>query len=85
MDDSGRDTILKFASDAGINYPVLQGTEKAADSYGGVEGLPVTFYIGRDGRIAKRVLGLGNHREVEEDVKLILGSREPLSTARAGQ
>jgi cytochrome c biogenesis protein CcmG/thiol:disulfide interchange protein DsbE len=74
MDDAGKDKILKFANDMGINYLVLQGTEKVAEQYGGVESLPTTFYIGRDGAITKRVFGLVSHGDTEENVKLALNS-----------
>jgi peroxiredoxin len=81
MDDAGKDKILKFANDMGINYLVLQGTEKVAEQYGGVESLPTTFYIGRDGLITKRVFGLVSHGETEENVKLALSS----GTAQGGE
>ena len=74
MDDAGKEKILKFANDVGINYLVLQGTEKVAELYGGVESLPTTFYIGRDGSITKRVFGLVSHADTEENVKLALNS-----------
>ncbi|HWT80016.1 MAG TPA: TlpA disulfide reductase family protein, partial [Candidatus Methylomirabilis sp.] len=50
MDDAEKATIVKFADEMKLNYPILQGTEKAGDAYGGVQALPTTFYIARDGR-----------------------------------
>lgn len=72
MDDAGKDEIAKFASDMGINYPVLLGTERVGDEYGGVEALPTSFYIGRDGRIVSRSFGLRSHGEVEDEIKAAL-------------
>ncbi len=77
MDDAGRDTIETFARNMGINYLVLQGTDKVADAYGGVAGLPTTFYLGRDGRVVKSVEGLVTHGEAEENVKLALAQGTP--------
>lgn len=82
MDDTDAELILKFAHDMGINYPVLQGTEKVADLYGGMEVLPTTFYLDRDGKISQRVFGLASHHEVEDSVKALL--KAPQSTAQAG-
>jgi glutathione peroxidase-family protein len=57
-----------------ISYPVLIGTEQVADQYGGVEGLPMTFYIGRDGKIVKRIAGLTSHGDIEESIKQALNT-----------
>jgi thiol-disulfide isomerase/thioredoxin len=72
MDDAGRDKIEKFGNEMRINYIVLQGTETVANAYGGVESLPTTFYIDREGRIVSRVLGLRSHSDVEANVKRAL-------------
>jgi cytochrome c biogenesis protein CcmG/thiol:disulfide interchange protein DsbE len=76
MDDAGSGPIAKFADDLNVNYPVVQGTEKVADLYGGVDGLPTTFYIGRDGRVFKQVIGEPSRGDVENTVKAILRSGE---------
>ena len=67
-----RDKIAAFAKEMGVNYPVLLGNDKVADNYGGVDALPTTFYIGRDGKIVSRVFGLVSHREVEQNVRAAL-------------
>lgn len=74
MDDAQQSEIAAFAENMGVNYPILLGTNEVSDTYGGVEALPTTFYIGRDGRIVDRVFGLRSHGEVEEDVKAALGT-----------
>jgi peroxiredoxin len=73
MDDSGEPAIAKFAKEMGVNYPVLIGKEAVGDAYGGVEFLPTTFFIDRQGKIVDRVFGLVGHNEIEEDVKKSLG------------
>ena len=72
MDDAGKDTIAKFTAQMGLNYPTLLGSDKVADSYGGVDALPTTFYIGRDGKIVSRVFGLVNHSDVEDNIRAAL-------------
>jgi peroxiredoxin len=83
MDDASQQEIAKFAQDMGINYPILQGSEKVGDAYGGVEALPTTFYIGRDGKIVDRAFGLHSHSEVERSVKAVLNSSPGSSAAQA--
>jgi peroxiredoxin len=74
MDDNASDVVPKFAQDMKIDYPVLIGTEQVADQYGGVEGLPMTFYIGRDGKIVKKIEGLASHGDIESSIKEALNS-----------
>ena len=73
MDEgNAHDAVAKFAKEMGLNYPVLLGNDKIADQYGGVDALPTTFYIGRDGKIVTRVFGLVSHSEIEDNVRAAL-------------
>jgi peroxiredoxin len=73
MDEgNAHDAVAKFAKEMGLNYTVLLGNDKVADQYGGVDALPTTFYIGRDGKIVSRVYGLVSHKEIEENVRAAL-------------
>ena len=74
MDDSKPATIAKFASDLGVNYQVLLGTDKVSDDYGDVQYLPTTFYIGRDGMIVDKMTGLLDRNEIESAVKKTLST-----------
>jgi thiol-disulfide isomerase/thioredoxin len=69
MDDAGKDKIAKFAQDMGVNYPVLLGKESVGDEYGGVEYLPTSFYIDRDGKVVARVFGLRSRSDIEDWIK----------------
>jgi len=87
MDDSGKDEIAKFAKDMGVNYPVLLGKEAVGDAYGGVPALPETFFIGRDGKIVDRIIGLKGRADIEDSIKKALAtapSSGQTSTASAG-
>lgn len=69
VDDSGEKAISNFAHKMGVNYPVLQGTEKVADMYGGVEGLPTSFFIDRSGKVSDKILGLVSESLIEDAIK----------------
>lgn len=75
MDDSGKDDIAKFAKNMGVNYPVLLGKEAVGDAYGGVPALPETFFIGRDGKIVDKIIGLKGKAEIEDSVKKALNTQ----------
>lgn len=86
MDDSGKDDIEKFAKDMGVNYPVLLGKEAVGDAYGGVPALPESFFIGRNGKIVDRIIGLKGRDEIEDAIKKALNTEAgsaPTSTASA--
>jgi len=74
MDDASPGEIAAFAKEMGVNYPVLIGKDAVADAYGGVEGLPYTFYIDRNGKVRDKIIGLRSRSEIEDDVKEILAS-----------
>jgi cytochrome c biogenesis protein CcmG/thiol:disulfide interchange protein DsbE len=57
-----------------LDYPVLMGDEHIGAAYGGVMGLPVTFLIGRDGRIRKRYQGV-DVKGMKGDIENLLHSR----------
>ncbi len=81
MDDASPPDIGKFAKDLGVNYPVLIGKEAVGDAYGGVQFLPATFYIGRDGKIVDKVFGLKGRGEIEDDIKKALAQGGPATGA----
>jgi peroxiredoxin len=72
MDDASPDDIEKFANELGVNYPILVGQETVGNAYGGVQFLPSTFYIGRDGKVVDKVFGLKTKNEIEENIKKTL-------------
>ncbi|GEM_PF-495688 len=83
MDDSSKEDIAKFASDMGVNYPVLLGKEAVGDAYGGVPALPETFFIGRDGKIVDKIIGLKGKAEIEDAIKKALDTQAVNSQAAA--
>ncbi|MEO8724870.1 MAG: redoxin domain-containing protein [Acidobacteriaceae bacterium] len=74
MDDSGKDGVEKFAQQMGLNYTVVMGKDSVGEAYGGVEGLPTTFYIGRDGKVIDSVSGLISKSEIEDNIKKALAT-----------
>jgi thiol-disulfide isomerase/thioredoxin len=74
MDDDLK-PVRPFYQEFKMNYPVALGTEKLAQSYGGILGLPVTFLIDRDGRIAGKYVGAVNIATIEQGIKSLLQTR----------
>jgi thiol-disulfide isomerase/thioredoxin len=81
MDDASKQDIAKFAKDMGVNYPILIGKEAVGDAYGGVPGLPESFFIGRDGKIVDKIIGLEGKAEIEKAIKKALDTKPATSQA----
>ena len=64
-----------YAAKMQMNYPVLDGDpqqDKIDDAYGPLIGLPMSFLIGRDGRLCQKHLGLpGMQGTKEPDAKTV--------------
>lgn len=69
MDDASTEDIAKFAKDMGVNYPILLGKEAVGLSYGGVNVLPTTFFLDRDGRVIAREFGLQSRSVFVDHIK----------------
>ena len=64
-----KDDVAKFTKSMGVNYPILLGKENVIDAYGGVQFLPETIYINRDGKVVEKVFGLKGKGEIEDYIK----------------
>jgi peroxiredoxin len=84
MDDASPEDIATFAKNMGVNYPIVVGKESVGDAYGGVQFLPATFYIGRDGKVVDKVFGLKGKHEIQDDIKKALAQNSaPAAVARS--
>lgn len=72
MDDDGWKAITPFVAAKKINYRVVLGDDKTGDQYGGLEALPTTFVIDRDGRIAAVHVGLAGKKDFENAIENLL-------------
>ena len=72
MDDEGWDVVKPFLADMGVNYRVVIGNDATAQIYGGVDALPTTFLIDRNGRIAAIHIGLASKKAFEDGIQQLL-------------
>jgi thiol-disulfide isomerase/thioredoxin len=57
-----------------INYPVLIDDASVSTPYGGIDGLPTTFFIDRSGKVVASTVGLAPRDTIEADIKKALSS-----------
>lgn len=71
-DDAGKDEIAKSAKKLGVDYPILLTDQKVAPAYGGVDYLPMSFYVDRSGVVREQTAGLATKDEVEANIRKIV-------------
>jgi peroxiredoxin len=72
MDDEGWEVVKPFMKSVGMNYRVVIGNDETTQLYGGVDSLPSTFLIDRQGKIAAIHIGLASRKVFEDGVEELL-------------
>jgi peroxiredoxin len=75
MDEDGWDAIKPFLTELRVNYRTLLGNDMVAQQFGGVDALPTTFVIDREGRIASTHVGLASKSDYENDIQALLAQQ----------
>jgi len=79
--DAGKDEIAKVAQKTGVTYPILLTDGKVQKAYGGVDVLPMSFYVDRNGVVVEETAGLGSKDEIEAHIKKAIASGAVASAA----
>jgi peroxiredoxin len=82
MDDEGWETVKPFLADLSVNYRVVMGNDSTAQAYGGVDALPTTFLIDRQGKIAAVHVGLASRKDFEDGIQQLLLQQPPAGAGR---
>ncbi len=72
VDQGGPGVVRKFVADEKISYPVVLADDRIVEAFGGVEAIPTTFIIDRDGVVRYRKVGAMPPGEFEAVVKRFL-------------
>jgi thiol-disulfide isomerase/thioredoxin len=72
MDEAGPDVVKDFVGKYGVNYPMVMGDEDVLKAFGGVEALPTTFLIDRNGQIRDRKVGAEPTEVYEQKIVSVL-------------
>ena len=72
--DDPIEKLKPYASQMHMNYPVLVGAgrDDVQDAFGPLWGIPVTVFIDRDGKIAKKHSGIASKEQFEQEIKALL-------------
>jgi thiol-disulfide isomerase/thioredoxin len=72
--DAGNEAIAKVVKKTGVTYPILLTDGKVQKSYGGLDYLPVSFYVDKNGVVVEQTAGLGSKDEIEAHIKKTIAS-----------
>jgi cytochrome c biogenesis protein CcmG/thiol:disulfide interchange protein DsbE len=56
-----------------MDYPVLVDGDSIAEAYGGLDDLPASFFVDRNGKIVAASVGLTSESDIEGNIKKALG------------
>lgn len=67
-----KNDVIPFIKDYGINYPILNGDENIAQQYGGINSIPTSFVIDKEGYIVSYYQGLIAKEQYLNDINKAL-------------
>ena len=72
--DDPAEKLQPYATEMKVNYPLLvgNGRQDFQDAYGPFWGIPVSVFVGRDGKIHKKHSGIASKEQFEHEIKLLL-------------
>lgn len=75
LDEDGWKAVKPYISTKNVAYRIMLGNAEVAKSYGGVDAIPETFLIDREGRIATGHRGLVEKQVYEEEIGKLIGEK----------
>ena len=72
IDQDGEAAVRPFAKENGINYPLAIGNQALTQVYGGILGIPTTFLIDKQGKIAQKYIGYHEKEVFEKEIQALL-------------
>lgn len=78
MDEDGWKAVKPYIAEHKLNYRVVLGNDSVGQLYGGVDSLPTTFLIDRDGKFAfPPHVGLPEKNEYLSEIQSLLKDKSP--------
>jgi thiol-disulfide isomerase/thioredoxin len=72
LDQGGPAIVKSFGEKYGVNYPLVMGNDEVVAAFGGMEAIPTTFLIDREGKIRDRKVGAEEVATYEQKVLALL-------------
>ena len=66
--------IARFVEEAHIPYPVLIDGDSLSKPYGGLDAMPTSFFVDRNGTVVAAQMGLTSKDDIEANIRKALGN-----------
>ena len=76
VDEGGASVVKKFAAKLGMNYPVGLADDSLQRAFGGIDALPTSVIIDRNGLLVNKHIGFTDRSEFEAELKPLLQERQ---------
>lgn len=67
--------VSAFVQKMGMDYPVVLANDAVGKAYGGIDFLPTSYYIGRDGKVQMEIAGVISKAEMQANIEKILATK----------
>jgi cytochrome c biogenesis protein CcmG, thiol:disulfide interchange protein DsbE len=74
LDEGGAERVRKFVDEFRVPYPVVTSETTSQTEYG-LEGVPTTILVDKEGRVAKTYVGAVRQADFKTDVEVLLAER----------
>lgn len=72
LDREGAAAVGPYVREEGIPFPIALGDREIRAAFGGIDSIPTTFLIGREGKVAKKLVGYHPYEELEGELASLL-------------
>jgi cytochrome c biogenesis protein CcmG/thiol:disulfide interchange protein DsbE len=69
-----KEAIAKFVKQYHMQYPVLINGDSLANAYGGLEAMPTSVYVNREGKVVAMQLGITSKEDMVADIEKAMGT-----------
>jgi thiol-disulfide isomerase/thioredoxin len=67
--------VADFVQQEHMPYPVLLGGDSLEKPYGGLDAMPTSFYVDRNGTVVAAQMGISSKADMEAKIRKIIGTR----------
>ena len=72
-DEAPMDVVQQFISEHKMNYPIVKETPELSKAFPGINALPTSFLINKDGRIVQKHVGMLTAERTELETRWLAG------------
>jgi thiol-disulfide isomerase/thioredoxin len=67
-----KSAISKFVAEEKVDYPMLMNGDSISEEYGGLDDLPSSFFVDRNGKVVAASVGLTSESDIEGNIRKAL-------------